>query len=292
MLLVTGITGLTGRFLYEEIKKHLSFNCVKFLIRHTSDISWMSGEENLLYGDVTSVEGIVDALKDVEVVIHIAHIHNSDNITRACLSRGIKRVIFVNTTGMFSQYKAYSKLYIDLEEKIKKSDLVYTIIRPTMIYGNHRDVNIHKLVLLMDKLPVFPVIGRGNGLMHPIYAGDLANCIFNAYINEERTRLKEYNVAGKYPLSYLNLLQEIARALGKKPLFLHIPYSLALAFGKIGDYIPNGLIDYEKVQRLVEDKNFDYFSAKNELKFNPISFKEGIELEVKALREAGLLKNN
>ncbi|MCL4440698.1 MAG: hypothetical protein M1609_08950 [Firmicutes bacterium] len=63
-----------------------------------------------------------------------------------------------------------------------ESRLDYTIIRPTMIYGNQRDKNIHKLVTIVDKYPVIPVIGVGEGLMQPIYARDLATVIAQAYL--------------------------------------------------------------------------------------------------------------
>ncbi|MDF2635464.1 MAG: NAD-dependent epimerase [Pelosinus sp.] len=293
MILITGIAGLTGRFLYQEIQAQKLDQTVKYFVRPTSDISFMLDEDkekNVVYGDGNNLKDVTDALLNVDLVIHLATIHLSEVVTQACLLKGIKRVIFINTTGMYSQYKSYALLYTELERKIKESNLIYTIIRPTMIYGNHQDVNIHKLIKMINKVPVFPVIGKGDGLMHPIYAQDLAKVINSVMINEELTRMQEYNVAGKAPLTYLSLLTEIAKALGKKRYFLHIPYGLALLIGKIGDYIPNGIIDYEKVQRLKEDKNFDYSKATCDLGFSPKSFEEGVKLEVQALRDAGIIQ--
>jgi len=289
MLLITGITGLTGRFLYREIQDLAPDEPIKYLVRTTSDTSFLN-EEQLVYADVSDWQHIAQVLDDVDVIIHIAHISNSENIIKACQEKGVKRVIFINTTGMFSKYKAYAKDYIEYEKAIKSSGLIYTIIRPTMIYGNNQDVNIKKLVFLMDKLKFFPVIGKGNGLMQPIYAHDLAKVILSAYINEEVCRFKEYNVAGKEPISYINLLRSIASALGKKRYFIHIPYSLALLVGRIGDIIPNGLIDYEKVQRLLEDKNFDYSEATRDFRFQPLAFEDGVRHEVDALRKGGFIK--
>lgn len=292
MILITGIAGLTGKFLYNEIKTRFPGNQIKYFVRPTSDISFMYDEDinnNIIYGDGNNLNDVSRALKDIDFVIHLATIHLSEVITKACQINGIKRVIFINTTGIYSQHKAYASLYIELENKIKSSDLIYTIIRPTMIYGNHQDVNIHKLVLLLNKLPIFPVIGAGNGLMHPIYAQDLAKVIVSAMEHEEKTRMQEYNVAGKEPIRYLALLKEIARALGKKRYFFHVPYSVALFVGRIGNYIPNGIIDYEKVQRIQEDKNFDYSKAARDLAFYPISFQEGIKLEVTALRKTRII---
>jgi nucleoside-diphosphate-sugar epimerase len=74
-------------------------------------------------------------------------------------------------------------------------------------------------------------------------------------------------------------------SLGKRVWFIHIPYVIALTAGKIGDRIPNRLIDHEKVLRLLEDKSFDYSKARDHLGFNPISFEEGIQLEVNAMKK-------
>jgi nucleoside-diphosphate-sugar epimerase len=292
LILITGITGLTGRFLYEEIKHRMPNLEVKYLVRNNSNISFMSKEDidnRIVFANIENINELEQAFESVEMIIHLAYITNSEYVTEACLRKGVKRVFFVNTTGMYSKYKAYAKMYIELEKKMKSSGLIYTIIRPTMIYGNQQDVNIHKLVKLINKCKLFPVIGKGSGLMHPIYASDLAKVILTAFERETVTRYKEYNVAGKYPITYFNLLNEISIAMQKKVFFIHIPYCFALVVGKLADYIPNGIIDYEKVKRLLEDKNFDYSLAAQELDFNPITFGEGIRLEVESLRKAGMI---
>lgn len=289
MLLITGITGLTGRFLFHKIKEKFPDHTIRYLVRPTSNYSWLPSEDIFL-GDVTNQQDIEHALQGVTTVIHLAHIHHSETITKACIRQSVNRVFFINTTGMFSKHKVCAKDYIRLEDKIKESGLIYTIIRPTMIYGNQRDVNIHKLIKLMDKYPLFPVIGEGKGLMQPIYAEDLAEVIIQAFVNEEVTRYKEYNVAGKAPLTYKQILNEISIAINKKMYFFHIPYAFALLAGIIGSIIPNGLVDYEKVKRLREDKNFDYSLATQEIDFKPRTFSECVKLEVESLREIGLIK--
>jgi nucleoside-diphosphate-sugar epimerase len=98
------------------------------------------------------------------------------------------------------------------------------------------------------------------------------------------TPKKEYNVAGKNPLSYMDLLRTIADALEKKRKFIHIPYNLAIVAGYFGKYLPNKLISVEKIRRLSEDKIFDYSKAVSDLKFNPISFEEGVKKEINSLK--------
>ncbi|MCL5289993.1 MAG: hypothetical protein M1489_03020 [Firmicutes bacterium] len=49
----------------------------------------------------------------------------------------------------------------------------------------------------------------------------------------------------------------------------------------MGEKIPNGLIDLEKVKRFREDKVFDYTEAVHELGFAPISYCRRCEGEAK-----------
>ncbi len=284
MILVTGITGLTGRFLYREIKK--AQLDVRYFVRKSSDISWMdAAHDDIFFGDQKNAEEFKLALEGIDSVLHLAPRDKLQNILNACLEKGINRLFYVNSTGIYSRFKSTSHIDLINENTLKNSGLTYTIIRPSMIYGNAQDGNMHLLINIMKKTRIFPVLGSGSGLVHPIYAGDLANFLAAVLLNDEITRFQEYDVAGLHPLRYIDALREIAKSLGKKVWFLHIPYKLALAAGKIGDKFPNCLINYEKVLRLAEDKNFDYSKAREQLGFSPISFAEGIQLEVDAMKK-------
>lgn len=218
MILVTGITGLTGRFLYKELKKtHLP---IKYLVRKSSNISFMdAASDYIAFGDQKKADEVRAAMSDVDSVLHLAPRDQLKNILDECVVNHIQRIFYVNSTGIYSKFKSSSNIDIQNEEMLKNSGLIYTIIRPTMIYGNNQDGNMHILIKIMSKTPFFPIIGKGDGLMHPIYAGDLAKFLVSILLNEEKTRFQDYNVAGRYPLRYKDILQKMANALGKKSLF-------------------------------------------------------------------------
>lgn len=165
----------------------------------------------------------------------------------------------------------------------------WTIIRPTMIYGNLRDRNISKLVRLVNRW-LMPVSAGGRALMQPIYVEDVAWTIARAALCPD-TVGKAYNIAGRDPLTYAQLLREIGAALGRRPRLLSVPSWLALLAGWAGEVVPNGLVNVEKIRRLREDRAFDYAEAQDELGFRPRSFAEGIQLEVTALRSEGVIRS-
>lgn len=289
MIAVTGITGLTGRFLIPAFRQQGYGGLTRCLVRPTSDRRGLPQDGvEYVQGDCTDVASLVGLVRGADILVHVAGIHTAEMVVAVCQQSGHRRVVFVNTTGMFSKYRKYATDYQRIEKIIIRSGLDYTIVRPTMIYGNRRDRNICRLAIIMNRAAAMPVIEGGRALMQPIYAEDLAWVIARAAFSPT-TVGRAYNVAGKEPLTYAEVLQHIGAALGKKPRLISVPYWMALAAGYLGEVIPNSLVNVEKIKRLREDKTFDYSAARDELGFSPRPFDEGIRLEVAALRAEGVI---
>lgn len=290
MIAVTGICGLTGRFFIPSLRAQGYHGPIRCLVRPGSNRTGLATDGvQYIVGDCTDPGSLAELIREADILVHIAGIHLAERVIEACRAGSLNRVLFVNTTGMYSRYKAYAAEYRRIDELIQKSGLAYTIIRPTMIYGNGRDRNICRLVHIVNRMPVMPVVANGKALMQPIYAPDLASVIARAAL-EPVSIGRTYNVAGQSPLAYREVLGQIAMALGKKRLFVNIPFGFALVMGYLGDIIrPGGLIGSERIRRLREDKAFKYDEAERDLAFTPRSFSEGIRLEVRALREEGAI---
>lgn len=113
MLLVTGITGHTGRFFLQELinnKYELPIRCI---VRKTSDTSLLENSGltfEKVKGNLDDITIIKDAMIGVDTVMHIYNIHHSPFIVEAAIERGIKRAILVHTTGIYSSFKMPRKL--------------------------------------------------------------------------------------------------------------------------------------------------------------------------------------
>jgi len=81
---------------------------------------------------------------------------------------GVSRVVFANTTGMFRRYRRYAAEYRRIEEQTVTSGLDYTIIRPTIIDGNARDHNIHKLLRIVNRQAAVRVVRSRQALLHEV----------------------------------------------------------------------------------------------------------------------------
>ncbi|HRQ23630.1 MAG TPA: NAD-dependent epimerase/dehydratase family protein, partial [Anaerolineales bacterium] len=159
------------------------------------------------------------------------------------------------------------------------SGLDYTILRPTMIYGTPRDRNMWRLIRLLRITPIMPIFGDGNSLQQPIFVDDVAQAVLLA-LQTDATIRRSYNIAGKVPLTYNQIIDTVASALGKHVWKLHLPYMPIVRVLQFTERIKLRLpIKAEQVLRLNENKAFSYEDAQRDFGFSPRGFGEGIGAE-------------
>lgn len=283
-VLVTGATGFTGSRLIPFLLQN-GFQ-VRALTRSTSDRTPLSAlTVEWVTGDLSDAQALTAALRGVDALVNIASLGfgHADNIIASAKAAGVKRGIFISTTAIFTQLNAGSKsVRLAAEEAVQASGLDYTILRPTMIYGSPRDRNMWRLIRLLKVTPVMPIFGDGESLQQPIFVDDVAQAVLLALQNDAAIG-KSYNIAGKVPLTYNQVINTVALALGKRIWKLHIPHMPVVRVLQFTEQMNIRLpIKAEQVLRLNEDKSFSYADAQRDFGFSPRSFEEGIGIEIKS----------
>ena len=281
---VTGGTGFTGSQVVPLLLKH-GYE-VRCLFRPGSDRTDLPQPEiEWALGDVSDSQALSASMQRTDALINIASLGfgHVDSILGAAKEAGIQRAVFVSTTAIFTQLNAKSKtVRLAAERAIETSGLKYTILRPTMIYGSPRDRNMWRLIRFMRYSPVVPVFGDGNYLQQPIYVRDVAQALVSCLCNDQ-TIGKSYNIAGKAPLTYNQVIDTIARQMNKRVWKVHIPsgpiVGLLKGFERLKIPLP---IKAEQVLRLNENKDFSYADAQKDFDFHSLAFEEGIELELRS----------
>ncbi len=282
---VAGGTCDTGERVVSGLCRLFGQDSVTCLVRSTSNVDALKNlGVNLIFGDVCDMAGFSRHFSSDTFYVDITGPKHYWRTVPFLTARNVRRALFVSTTGIYSKYREVTTEYLESEASIKESGIVYTIIRPSMIYGTDRDRNMTKLLRFLNKWPIFPVFGTGTHLMQPVFVQDLADGILTAIVHEETSRNKEYNLCGPEPLPYIDILKECVRTLDRNTGFLHIPHGLAVGIAAIGENIPGFPITREQVMRISEDKCFDISLAQHELDYQPRSFREGIRNEVEWLR--------
>ncbi|GAB1475521.1 hypothetical protein MASR2M70_03530 [Bacillota bacterium] len=237
-------------------------------------------------GDVSSAESMKEFCKgNYDTLIHISGVHDTLVVASIALNAGVKRLILVHTTGIYSKYKAAGEEYRQIDAEIKKQakehDAAITILRPTMIYGNMNDRNISVFIKMVDRLRLFPTVNGAKYELQPVWCGDLGKAYYQVMMNPLATDGKDYILSGGQPIMLIEMFKIIANQLGVKNTFISIPFWIAYSGAWLIFIITFGRKDMrEKVQRLVEPRAYNHEGATKDFGYAPLSFEDGIKPEI------------
>lgn len=241
ILVLTGATGKkSGGALTENIGKNLDKvrgifpDGIRAIVRKTSDTTDLDrlipGVQKFI-GGVTDTSLLKEAFKDADTVVHIAGIHFSREVVKAAVYCRVRRLILVHTTGIYFKYKSAGEEYRRIENFVyqtcKEHNVVLTILRPTMIYGNITDKNVVTFIKMVDRLPLMPVVNGARYELQPVHYKDLGDAYYAVLMNEAATANKDFNLSGGAPVMLRDMLSEIGKNLGKKVKFISCPFGLA-----------------------------------------------------------------
>lgn len=291
MILVTGITGHTGKYFLQELVNNKYKDTIRCIVRETSNTSFLDScnlKIEKVIGDLDEPDLIDRAMVGVETVMHIYNIHHSPLIIQSAIKNNVKRAILVHTTGIYSKFKYASEGYQEIEKTIKeiKTDnnciTNITILRPSMIYGDLCDRNMSKFIKMVDKLRIMPVINGGESLIQPVNARDLGAAFFNVLKLPEKTDGKIYNLTGDKPIKMIDTFKLISKELNKRTVYISIPLNLAVFMARALKNLTLNKINYvEKVQRMGEDRSYSHSKATKDFNFTPMPLEQGVKMEVR-----------
>ena len=290
-VLFTGLTGKSGRVLAEDLKTYHASE--RFSMRAAVRASSLKQMQALMpeaecFGGEFTDESFLDAVtQDVDVLFHIAGIGTSTGFVRAAVKNGVKQIILVHTTGIYSKYKAAGEWYRQVETEIdaltKEAGIPVTYLRPTMIYGTLQDENMVKFIGMVDKLSPMPVVNHGAYLLQPVHCADLGHAYYQILTHLEETAGKSYILSGRDPILLIDMFRVIADELGVQRRYLSVPFPIAYAGAWVLYLLSLKRIDMrEKVQRLCENRDFPHAEAVRDFGYDPMSFEGGLRAEVRA----------
>ena len=116
-----------------------------------------------------------------------------------------------------------------VEETQKGSGLSYAIIGPTLVFGEG-DLLLNNMAWALRRFPVFPVFGRGDYRLQPVYAGDLAAQAVDAGALRESFVA---DAAGPETFTFEELLRLLALAVNARVRLVHMPPSLRFTLTRL-----------------------------------------------------------
>ncbi len=324
-ILVTGASGFLGSWLVRWlIQEGLD---VRILKRDKSNLEELQGLRcEYVNGDVTQLETVVEACRDVDSVFHLAgliaysrakraemetiNVGGTANVIEACRRQYVRRLVHLSSVvavgasfdGIpLNEDSPYTVGRLNLwyfETKRKSEELVIqatragqidsVILNPSTVYGAGDAKKGSRRIQLKVARHQFPFYTKGG--VNVVAVEDVINGIVQGW--------KTGRSGERYILSGENILLKdlfamIAEEAGVEPPQIYLPPPLLRAIGQFGDlcetFGKKGPINSENAWMATLYHWFENNKAKRELGLNPMSARTAVHNSVGWIREHGLL---
>jgi dihydroflavonol-4-reductase len=320
MILVTGGTGFIGSHLLDRLAP--SGEPVRCLVRRKSIHRKLPAGIAPVPGDLESGEGLADALRGVDVVLHLAGVTKAlrpadyysgnagatERLLRA-MAGGSARLVHVSSLAAAGPspdgvprtedaparpLTHYGKSKLEAEQIVRRLSPDAIIVRPPVVYGP-RDTDVFQLLKSISRGVVLEMAG-GERWFSAIYVEDLAEGLIAAS-RANQAAGRTYYMAHREPLSWTGFGETAAGIMHRHPRVLRVPAGAARAVGRVAEAWARvqgkpGIISREKIA----EAECAYWTCNPERAFLEFGFEAKTSLESGLSRtlawykEAGWLK--
>jgi len=239
-VLITGAAGLVGQAACSELAKRgwKIRALVRDPARAAARLAHLPVEFRV--GDIRHPASLDAALEGAGSVVHLAAIAiekkgetyagtNADatgNLVAAARKAGAKRFIHMSQNGASSASPhAFLRSKGQAQDIVTSSDLDWTVIRPSVIFGPSDEfVNVLARLALLSPF-VFPLPGGGTARFQPIAVQNVAEAI--AVTLERQSAIhRSFSVGGPEPLSLREMSERILEAIQLRRILISVPVAL------------------------------------------------------------------
>jgi uncharacterized protein YbjT (DUF2867 family) len=219
MILVSGATGNVGRHLVGQLLDKGAQ--VRALVRDEGKVAYLNNSVERAIGDLDEPETLTTAMRGIDRLYLVTpDTQQVINLLEASKRTGVKHVVKQSTIEA-DRSLGPGKWHREQEELIKASGLAWTFIRPTMMTVN--TIEWWGATIKSQNAVYFP---GGNGkvpAVDPLDVAAVASTVLTCPSHEGQI----YEVTGPEVLTIGEMVQVLAKVLGKPLRYVNIPAFLA-----------------------------------------------------------------
>ncbi len=289
MILVTGGTGFVGSNLIRRLRS--DDIAVRAVVRDPGRAqSLRELGVDVVKGELADTPSLEKAVAGAERVVHLVgiiqesaeatfsgvHVEGTHNLLEASKKAGVRHFFYQSALGTRPGAKSrYHQSKWEAEELVRASGIAFTILRPSLIYGPGDQFTI-RLSEMIRMSPVLPVIGTGKSRTQPISVDDVVACI-RKILTSDSFFNEMYEVGGPEQLTYEEITQAIADALGVKRPVVHMPlFFVRTAARMLESLLPSPPVTTDQLIMLQEDNVCSMHDIRDAFRIEPVKFSEGL----------------
>ena len=295
MILITGATGYIGRHLVARlVEQGERPRCLVRDVRRAGSIL-PAGKVELVQGDTTQSASLEAAVQGVDTIVHAAfitadrkqsagnrygvtNVQGTANVIRVAKQAGVKRIVEMSGLGTkLDKPGSYMQGRYLAEKMLKESGLDWTIIQPSVLFGNGSPF-IKGLTDLIRTSPVVPLIGGGTVMFQPIYVEDVVTVIIKVLEDPGRTSGKTYTIGGPNYYSFTEIIDALLHAMHKTRIKAYAPTPLVgLGAAMMEMVLPKPPLTSAAMTLFTFNNTTDLNSVQRDFGFTPMSFTKYLE---------------
>jgi len=267
LVTVFGGTGFLGR----RIVRHLydAGFAVRMASRHP-DRAVMSFPDagpqfQSVHGDINEDKSVTAAIEGAFAVVNAVslyvergrdtfqsvHVNAAERVARVARETGVEKLLHISGIGADARSMSpYIRSRGQGEAAVLRAFPSATVFRPAVMFGPG-DAFLTPLLLMLRRLPVFPMFGDGGTRVQPAYVEDVGEA--SARVLQLQVPHQIYELAGPRIYIYRALLKSLAAAARNEPLLLPFPFALWHAIGYVAQFLPSPPITRNQVELMEGD---------------------------------------
>jgi uncharacterized protein YbjT (DUF2867 family) len=291
LVAVVGGTGFLGRRIVKRLLQE-GFR-VRAASRHPEQVTQIFGLRHTQFeschADILDERSIRAAVEDADSVVntvslyveyaattfHAVHVEAAEHLARTCREAGVRRLVQISGIGANPDSDSrYIRARGRGELAVREAFYGATIIRPAVMFGPD-DAFLRTLVNLVKRLPVFPLFGRGETKLQPVFVEDVADAVVRL-IGDSNQVEPAYELGGPHIYTYRTLVEEIAAASSVRRFVIPLPFSIWKILAVAAEHSPWDGLTVNQVELM----EFDNVAARPDLKrlgVRPTSLKECVQ---------------
>jgi len=241
-ILILGGTGFVGRSTCEQLVERFGGGSAQIIVpsRHPASAKHLQplptvrvvpanvhddAQLDALLRECDAVINLVAILHGSAAEFDRAHVELPRRLARACERHGVRRVVHVSALGVGEAAGSrYLRSKAAGEAVLRSADLDLTLLRPSVIYGEH-DRFLNLFAQLQAVFPVVPLAGA-QARFQPVWVQDVAAAIV-ACLDRPDSLGQIYECAGPEVLTLKELVEAAGRWSGHARPVIGLPDALA-----------------------------------------------------------------
>lgn len=151
------------------------------------------------------------------------NVEGSRKLLEAARAAGIPKVVFISSISAFDGcHSLYGKAKLEIEKVAIANGAL--VLRPGLVYGGESGGMFGKLAQKLRKSAVVPLVGGGSQIQYLVHNEDLCGFIEKYTAGSIEVPPQILTTANEQPWRFKQLILEIARAQGREPKLIPLPW--------------------------------------------------------------------